>query len=56
MKRTFWILEKIHRDSRNGNLRCSHCQKHFCRADYLEIHIKRHLGQKDEKCEQCGKG
>ena len=28
----------------------------FCRADYLEIHIKRHLGQKDEKCPECGKG
>ena len=47
---------KIHRDSRNGNLKCSHCEKQFCRADYLEIHIKRHLGQKDEKCENCGKG
>ena len=39
-----------------GNLKCPHCEKTFCRADYLEIHIKRHLGQKDEKCPECGKG
>ncbi|CAG5080455.1 Oidioi.mRNA.OKI2018_I69.PAR.g9597.t2.cds [Oikopleura dioica] len=47
---------KVHRDHREGNLKCPHCEKTFCRADYLEIHIKRHLGQKDEKCPECGKG
>ena len=47
---------KVHRDHRDGNLKCPHCEKTFCRADYLEIHIKRHLGQKDEKCPECGKG
>ncbi|XP_018568016.1 zinc finger protein 571 [Anoplophora glabripennis] len=35
---------------------CSECGQRFIRNDYLEIHMRRHRGEKPFKCKYCDKG
>lgn len=35
---------------------CAECGQRFTKRDYLEVHIRRHRGEKPFKCSFCGKG
>ena len=42
-------------DLKEDTRRCSHCQKKFSRASYLQIHQRVHSGVKPFQCEHCNR-
>jgi len=47
-------IADIHEQS--GNFVCRFCAKRYCRLQHLEVHERKHTGEKPYKCVTCGTG
>lgn len=43
-------------DPENRKVHCPHCERSFPKVSYLQVHMRKHTGEKPFECDQCGRG